>query len=445
MNTTGPLPVTPIPHTTEVSPVLRVHQRITGEVMQISAGQVTLMVDGVPIVAQLSAPEQAAELQAQRMAHFVVKEIVDGQVLLQTLKPGAQTAAAEMILSQTDTSLAGRVLEEAGLPVTASTLTLARALLAQGLEITPAALMELEAALGGTPTEPEAQLAAALKAAGLPVTPGSLALARQEPDAAGALLHLLEQLRTALQNENVPGRAALYQQAVQVLQAAVPDWNIPTAQLAQQLRTAAMILGQPLEQLLAGGADSGAPTLLDLAQLYRAARGAPPALMESLDHFLDSLRSSQLFNTGPRSAEQSSGWSQMDFVLRLPGGQQAQGAPEQFFAARLRVARRHPQNGGSRVDPDYTRIVIQVELAPKQTIQVDLAIARSRVQAEVTTPGPETAGLAQEELPILVDRLTRMGYTLQSARVQVGHPPLVGGLPDGHLVRLSETTLDVEV
>ncbi|HZW05004.1 MAG TPA: hypothetical protein VFF68_13810, partial [Anaerolineaceae bacterium] len=61
---------------------LRLNQRISAEVIQVSDSKVILAWEGYPIVARLETSEQAIELMAHRWAQFVVTELSDREVVL---------------------------------------------------------------------------------------------------------------------------------------------------------------------------------------------------------------------------------------------------------------------------------------------------------------------------------------------------------------------------
>jgi hypothetical protein len=458
MNASGPLPVSPVSSGSDVSPVLRVNQRITGEVVQISGNQVTLSVDGIPLVARLTSSDQSVSLQPQHVAHFIVRELTGQAITLQLLKPEGQAQLSNAPVLRQD--LASRLLSQFSIPPSEKNLILAQAVLHQGLEITPQIMGELSNALeaSGVWGETEAKLAASLKAAGLPITASSLALIRQTPQLGDSLVQLLGQVRAAVQADAFSTPGSILQRALQALESSIPEWDTSSPQLAQQLQTASKILGQSLEHILSESLQDPAfmqqqlggegYTLMDLARLLRAAdQGKQSSLAAGINQFLGNLRQTQLLNATSPSIHQPSGWSQMDMLLRLPvpaQGQVENGPAEQYYPAQLRVARRL-DGKGQKIDPEYTRLVVQVEISPNETFQVDLSIAHKKVRAEVTAFDESTAVLARAELPELNKGLSTLGYSLQTCSTQVGSLQEVGGLPPAVSSSLLDQVLDVKV
>jgi hypothetical protein len=459
MNASGPLPVSPVQSGSDVNPVLRVNQRITGEVVQISGNQVTLSVDGIPLVARLTSSDQSVSLQPQHVAHFIVRELTGQAITLQLLKPEGQVQLNQAPVLHQD--LASRLLSQFSIPLSQKNLILAQAVLSQGLEITPQLMGELSNALeaSGVWGETEAKLAASLKAAGLPVTASSLALISRDPQLGDSLVQLLSQVRAAVQADGFSAPGSILQRALKALESSIPEWDASPTQLAQQLQTASKVLGQSLEHILSerlqdpafmqqqmGGVE--AYTLMDLARLLRTAdQGKQTSLAAGINQFLENLRQSQLFNATSQSIDQPSGWSQMDMLLRLPvlaQGQAENGQAEQYYPAQLRVARRL-DGKGQKIDPEYTRLVVQVEISPHEKFQVDLSIAHMKVRAEVTAFDESTAVLAREELPELNKSLSALGYSLQTCSTQVGSLQPVGGLPPAVNTSLPDQALDVKV
>ena len=290
--------------------------------------QVQVSIDGVPVVGRMSSQDQAAMLHAGQTAHFVVKDLAQGVVTLQLLRPGM---AAEGSLSPTVAAdFAGRVLEQAGIAASPENMLAARALLCQGIEITPAALTELLDALSasGQVTEEKAALGASLMAAGIPVTPESLALFADPENVRGQLEALLQNLRAAVSRSDLfPGTLPDLQRALHSIERSIPAWDSPPALLAQQIRSAVTVLGRSLENLLsasvaqeAGRVDyQGGPSLFDLARLFRlVSLKSQSGFMSNLSEVLDGLRQSHLLNTGKGPAPSAGTWTTLDFLVRAP-------------------------------------------------------------------------------------------------------------------------------
>ncbi|MBI3761210.1 MAG: FecR domain-containing protein, partial [Chloroflexi bacterium] len=254
----------------EIPIALRLNQRLAAEVLQIAADHVVLALEGVPVVARLTSPDQAAMLAERRVAQFIVRGLSDQSLTLQLVHP--ETAPPPPPAS----SLAGLIpslLEQAGLPVNPANTQIARALIERGLPVTPELVAELESALAGlvehrrrvnefVDTRPgaqaapwnqaDAQAAAALRAAGLPLSPGTLALARTQPaPLAETLARLQAQLESLSALPLPPRQAELARGALETLAKIRVDWSQPAPALAAQLREAVAILGRAVEHDLA--------------------------------------------------------------------------------------------------------------------------------------------------------------------------------------------------
>lgn len=421
MQISGPLPTNQPPPTDANQFGLRLNQRISAEVIQVSESKVILAWEGYPIVARLETSGQAVELMAHRWAQFVVTQLSDREVVLrpvavQQLKPAQPFAQRD---------LAQRVLEQSGLPVNAQTLPLTRAILSQGLAVTPELLHEILTVMRELRgwSEDDARLAAALKALGIPLTAESLMTLRKEQaplnDTIAALARLLRQISAR------PGQPPAVLQEAQanlaLLETLAVRWNLSPETLAERFQAAARLLGQPLEsvlarQLAAQGESPDAPGLTQLIRLAATLRAAgEPDLARLSERLIDNLRATQLLNIQPETVPGRGEWNEMAFVLKGGG----EGQPEAFYNARLLVARRSGP-GGSKVDPQYTRLIVEVEVLPGETVQVDLSLVGRQIQANVKVTDPGLISPAKAELPGLEAGITGLGYHLTGAQVGVG-------------------------
>jgi hypothetical protein len=130
-------------------------------------------------------------------------------------------------------------------------------------------------------------------------------------------------------------------------------------------------------------------------------------------------------NTKSDPANGRGHWAQLDIPLTIKAGQTLQ----QPISAHIRIAKRE-SGGEEKIDPEYTRLVIQVEIAPGVPMEVDLAFASGQVQADVTVPNGTIEQLAISEWPGLNDGLVSLGYQVKTSRVDIGKTHLPGGLPE---------------
>ncbi|MBP7690328.1 MAG: hypothetical protein KA764_00340 [Anaerolineales bacterium] len=399
---------------------LRLNQRLVAEVLQIAADHVVLGLEGVPVVARLTSPEQAALLAERRAAQFVVRGLSDqGLVLqLQTAGPGAAPAppAPELLPA---------LLQQAQRPATPANLLIAQALLNQNLPVTAELMDELAGALNGVKDwgGPQAQTAAGAKAAGLPLSPGALDLLTTASDNMGGTLNQLQAQLRALIKTALPPRLAELTQTALALVNGLPLEASPSApELAAQLRNWVAAAGRSLEHALAGPPAAANPAetgLLALTQLRQALTQAAPArpewtaLTHSLDQFLEAARLEQFRNVAPLRPPPDGRWLSLHLPVRQPAGENAQ----------LRVAYQ-TNGGGDTINPRHTRLTLVFPVTEASTMQIDLMVIDHQIGAWLTASDEALRGEAEAELPDLATGLATLGFSLKTARCEVGQPAL---------------------
>jgi hypothetical protein len=433
MNVSAPSPISAPQRPPDAAEVLRLNQRFSAEILQISGEHVVLAVDGVRIVAQLTSAEQAAALAERRFAQFVVRQPAGetGQpAVLQLLRAAAQPSTA----AAAGPALAQSLLQAAGLPLSEANRLIAQALLTYGLPVTAGLAADLQRLLDGRKRwgEAEANLAAALKAAGLPLSEGALELAldgleggvrRSLPDLLAALRKELQRSLERPSSRAAPALLEAMRQALEELEAMLPGWREDPAELANELRKALAALGRPLEAALA----EDARRLPALGRLRSALAQADPAayrpeLAQALDRAQDGLRLVQFLNSPPETDPPRGHWLRLELPLQLqqPGAHPA--------AAHLRIAYL-PDSHPPRIDPANTRIVLRVDLDESRAVQVDLSLtmrrpsggeAAPRLALEVTASDAALGQAAEAALPGLCAGLESLGYAVHSAECQVG-------------------------
>lgn len=443
----------PIPGTQPLSPFqrlddaafgLRLNQRLTAQVLQIATDHVVLAVDGVPVVARLTSPEQAAILAEQRTAQFIVRGFSEQALTLQLVDRAGNAAG-----TPPPPNMLAELLRQVGLSTDEASMEIARALIDHGLPVTPELVNELTQALAAVkPWEAgDAQRAAALKAAGLPLSLGILTLTADAPGALVDAFARLQDLTRTLAATSLPSRlAALTQNALQVLDGLVVDCSAPTPAIGEQLHATVQALGHSLERELAalapGTALAELPAqkgLLALAQLrgeLAQAAPSPPqaeALVGALDQFLDAARLLHFKNTPPELIPAAGHWLTMTLPLANPAGP----------VTHLHVAYR-PDDGTDSIDPAHTRLVLQVALEDGQAVEVDLSVVERRIGAWVTTSDEGLRAQAEAELPELRAGLHRLGFALSSARCCVGRvaPPTRPAAPLPTTAGLSQVNVE---
>ena len=147
MNIQAPLPVSQTPSTAQPEGGLRLFQRVTAEILQINGTQAVISIDGHPIVARLVSQQEAAQLAGKKVAQFIVTAMDQEAITLKIFNPPLSSAAGSGVGLPVQ-EMALRILQEYGLPVRPELLLLARAALAQHLEVNPENLQKMLAALG---------------------------------------------------------------------------------------------------------------------------------------------------------------------------------------------------------------------------------------------------------------------------------------------------------
>ncbi len=449
MNVTGPLQVTPQPTTPGFELSLKVNQRVSGEILQVSGTQAVISVEGIPVVARLASAQQGLDLSVQKRAHFIVTEVSGQSVTLKLVGPGQSEAPlVGQVIPERD--LATRLLDQIGLPINAETLTLTRAAISQHLVVTPELLQELQAALSGLENwnNSQAELAAALKAAGMPLSAASsqVALESMTP-LSTAITHLADQLQTALMADNTPADVkALITNALGLLEAASPDWSGLPAQLEQQLKQTVTTFGRSFENGVLkadanSGQDSSINPLLSFVHLQTdLAQAGQKDLSDAVAHFINQAHAAQFLNVHPDPTPGSGAWTQLSFMLHAPGAQ----GQKATYPARLRIARRpSPRKAG--IDPGYTHLSVQVEVEPSQYVQVDLSLAGKQLRAVVTAPDPVWGQEARTEMPGLEQALDDLGYSVHDTQVNIGAVRNADGLLIRQGSGSESLSVDVEI
>lgn len=420
----GPISISPINNTNGQSFDLRVFQRITAQVLSVTGTTAVLEVEGHPVVAQLTSADQSALLSSQRTAQFVITQLGDNSVTLKLIK-NEQTFPAGTAFGP---DLAERFLENNNLPITTSNLVMTRALLRQHLPITPRTLKELQGALSeyGDWGEAEADLAAAIKSAGLPLTGQSLALSARRPaPTAQAFSQLMATLAQAAKQNLPEDLLEQLRSNLQFLNSLILDRGGDSSRMADQLKAWAEAFGRSLENILLSEIQNGAESisknnLMELAKLQNLLEQfGKQETARSLKEFLTDIRREQLMNVRSDSPSTTE-WLEIGFALPK--------ANKDFASARLRIAR---DGTAKAINPASTRLVLQVDLSPAETVEVDLSFAGKQIRSSVTSPNPSWCKQAQAELPSLTDALAELGYTLKDFQVDVQMPQSFNRLQSG--------------
>lgn len=447
MNIQAPLPVNQTPNTAQPEGGLRLFQRVTAEIWQINGTQAVISIDGHPIVARLVSQQEAAQLAGKRVAQFIVTAMDQEAITLKIFNP-PQSIAAGSGVGLPVQEMALRILQEYGLPVRPELLLLARAALAQHLEVNPENLQKMLAALGGGSWgQAEAEMAAAMLAAGLPLNEETLALAlRARSIYPQALMQLFASLQAAQSNPSLTAEQARLLQTLQNLfQHLLLPAGTDVQTLASRIREAVRFGGRSLENiLLAEGAaadgQSSTPGWMEavrlLSQLRQHGLGE---IADQVQRFMDQARMNGLLNLPPQVPPGQGVWAEARMLMVNPAG-----GGQPLLPVRLRLARREKGNS-AHIDPLHTTLNIQVEVRPNQVFQVTLSVVGRQMRLIVTAPDAEWLSETRSEMPSLEEALRQMGYHLQDSRVEVGRvdsmPAALNPLP----ARPSLAMIDVEI
>ena len=441
MSFPGPISISPINNTIDQNIGLRISQRVTAQIVSVTGTTAILEVDGHPVVAQLTSTDQAATLASQPSAQFIVTQLTDRSITLKLIKnEQAQPVIVGIVANGPE--LAERMLESNNLPTTATNLTLTRALIKQQLPVTPELLSELKNALSeyGNLSEADADLAAAMKSAGLPVTAQSLALAARQPaQTAQALSKLMNTLAQAASQE-IPEE--LLQQLttnLQTLRSLILTADGNSSRLADQLKAAVEAFGQSLENALLKQiqksekhiSEKNLTSLMKLMQTLEQTDKQDAA--HEVNEFLKDIHREQLMNVKPDPSRGYDEWAEIGFMIQS----RQQQTEEKFSPARLRIAREPKENAN-------TRLILQVDIEPNETVEVDLALAGKQVKTLVKSTDPAWCEQAQNELPSLTEALNELGYTLKDFQVDVETPQPFSRLQHG-TGNINLMTVNIEI
>lgn len=432
LNITGPIQSNLPPSQERADQFLKVNQRIAGEVISVTNENVILSVNGVQIVARMTSSEQLALLLERRFANFVVKDISNNQITLQ-IATTAQNAGGQKAVVNNPIGVA--LLEQFGLPVDEANLTIVQTALNRGLKITPELVKEMRQVLEATPgwSQSDAQLASALKSAGLPLTEASLNLAQTAAkDIKTNFLSLLNQMNEAL---NRPGLAPEIQQMIRSIQAELQKTLIQCGgskeAIEQNLLTSIKELGSSLENVLGKLLDQGGKNsqtenmngiLFNLASLRHSLDNSNMGrLSQSIDRFIEGMRWTHFTNAEPEQILAKGQWTQMDLPISFGYNLLNHVQPDAVHNLQIRVAHENDEESGNKINPAYTRLVIQVDLDEQDMIKVDLSIVSNMVGAEITATNNEICQKASEELDDLKIGLQNLGYTLKTTKVELGN------------------------
>jgi hypothetical protein len=186
--------------------------------------------------------------------------------------------------------------------------------------------------------------------------------------------------------------------------------------MAAQLKAAVSVLGRSVEGDLARlqKGETPAPGLLTLAQVRQELSSSPQlrGVADEIGRFLDAARVMQFTNAVVEHDPAKARWLNLNLPLAQP--------PRSDADAHVRVAYRSEGDRADRLDPNHTRLVLQVELENEQMLEVDLSVVGRQIGARVVASSGDLRDSAEAELPGLAAGLTGLGFSLKTARCDVG-------------------------
>ncbi len=422
MSLIDPLPKGYLPQNNEPQQALRLNHRIMAEVLRVTGDQVLLAFQGTQFVAKVENSFDTDALQQNQVSQFLVKDLSQGEVVLQLTQP----AAASQGQANAPTEMIPQLLEQIGVQVTEENLTIARGLLNAQQPVNPEFIQEMKITLAQLPvwTEVEVQVAAALKQAGIPVTPDSMQLAKGYGlDIGQSLANIRNQLVNLAHTGGSQPLLARANEIVALIDQLTLVMSDKPEQLAAQLSKVMTQLGQSVEHQVfarfgeeAGASSPQAQVLTALSTFARELDGKTfPKLKAEVNQLLNGVKMMQLINTEQMSTSQNNEWLNMHLPVVFP----PQGnAFTEMSTADLRIAVN--KDGGERtVDPHNTSMVFQFDLDNDNKLTIDLSIVDRQIGLNVKATSHHLAGDAENEMPELEQGLKSAGYQIKTVRYQV--------------------------
>ncbi len=440
----------------EAALFLRVNQHIAGEVIKVDNEQVVLSIQGVQIVARMSTPEQTANLVNRRFAQFIVKDMSGELLTLQLIDP--RSLVPSQIAVKSESQLLSKLFTQLGIVDSAENQIIAQAAIRSGLTITPALIQEMRDILGGIPnwTMEQAEAATLLKSFGLPATANSINLMiHTSPEIVGQIQDLIQQLAQVMMNSRLPVHIQeQVQNSINVLSQAFVDASLPTSELAGKIQNAVILLGKSIEnELLRASQHDGVGNvannleqgLMVLSKLRNelVSQGLTK-LAESIDQFNDSIRLVHLYHSSSSDGSATNQWIRMEIPVTFPmQAQQTAQDQNNKPCARVRVAR-NPDSDHLSVNPQYTRLVISMDINDQDTVEVDLSVVGHAAGLSISTSNSMLTTIARAELPELCEDLLKSGYDTKISQVETRSGLLDNTNHDNHGQNIFLTSVNLE-
>ncbi|HEX2922521.1 MAG TPA: flagellar hook-length control protein FliK, partial [Chloroflexota bacterium] len=341
-----------------------------------------------------------------------------------------QVPSGEEQEQQTSDSILGQILHAYDLPDDPPHISAAREFLARSLPLSREAIDRLARTLSriGATEEEDFRAAVFLQANDLPVTESTIHLARSFLERPLQLAQQLRQLQMAVTEAAVALLAtpqeddlgplldrAAGQLSQRLLSAQAGDREAIVDTVRRLFADQGVSLENQLARVLAGGDPSQLEgdlrTLLgrlaDMAMKAGAAASQHPDLQSALaqlsqsaPELADALQAQQLANAAT-PASQLDQW----IVFQLPVSVGDRDGPR---TAELRISKRP----GRRIDPDHVRLLLRLDLPRLQMVEIGLQIVGPRVGCSLSSRNEETLPLLREQFGALRQGLEQLGYSV---------------------------------
>jgi hypothetical protein len=333
-----------------------------------------------------------------------------------------------------------------------------QALLNRGLQITSSLFIEIYEVLKTNPewSAREAQLAAAIKSAGLPLTEESLKIAlNAAKDIRINFINLYEQL---VASQNRPDLTPAIRQQIQSVLDTIKNIMVNGGDTSENienvLRWAVKGLGTSIENEIAklikpanmdGQTDRINNLLFSLSHLNnQLSSSSTNQLARSIENFIEGMRWTHFLNVEPDQTISKGQWTQLDLPITFSSTINNQ-QTEMVRNMKIRIAHESGSGNENKINPAYTRLVIQVDIDERQRIKVDLSIVSQMIGAEITGTNKEICACASEELDEFKTGLSNLGYTLKTSKIELGNAILEMDFDDNGASLTNVTSVDMGV
>ena len=407
--------------------VFRLNQRIAAEILQVNPDSAILSINGTKIIARIDTNNQAVELSEKKFAQFLVKGFTNDTVELQLLNNDTSTNTNQIKLQNHD--VASALLSKIGLSVNKENLTIMLALLNNKIIPDKSIFAELMTNLNMLNNWGinEAQAAAYLLAHGIPLSHGTLDLILSEQknisNTLNVLLNDLNQLEQL--SSTSPAIAHQIKKSLFFLRSCVLRWNHDRNNIAGDLNKIIQQFTDSIESNLSRTITNRSDltsenNIMTLIQLRKSMINSGQFdTAHNIDILLDSLRYYQLINSPSKNRMTPDRWVTLEIPLLIANGSVIESSSlKELQNANLKIAYRREGNKDI-IDPDYTRIKLQLDLKDNNFLEVDLSIVSHQISAKFITSSKIIHEKITNTLPSFSQNLSHLGYELKNSSVKI--------------------------